>query len=101
MQFGGRSFVVYSLCLVCHETKSYVNKMGFIETYSKARICHYIKHLSILSIPVTIYFKLASHCDVRNVHENQAAFKMNGVIPDFTLCWHNTKRQTHKSLINR
>jgi len=71
-------------------------KMGFIETYSKARICHYIKHLSILSIPVTIPFKLASHCDVRNVHENQAAFKMNGALTDFTLCWYNTKKQTRK-----
>jgi hypothetical protein len=76
-------------------------KMGFIETYSKAWICYCIKHLSTLSIPVTIPFKLASHRYVPNVRENQAAFKMNGALPDFTLCWHNSKKQTHKSLINR
>jgi hypothetical protein len=61
-------------------------KVGFIETHSNARICHYIKHLSILSLPVTIPFKLASRFDVRNVHENQAAFKMNETLKDFTLC---------------
>jgi len=61
-------------------------KMGFIETYSKARICHYIKHFSILSLLFTIPFKLASHYDVRNVHENQAAFKMNENLPGLTLC---------------
>jgi len=61
-------------------------KMSFIEAYNKAPICHYIEHLSILSLPLTILFKLASHYDVRNVHENQAAFKMNETLPDFALC---------------
>jgi len=59
--------------------------MDVTETYSKARICHYTKHLSILSLPVTIPFKLTLHYDVRNVHKNQPTFKMNKALPDFTL----------------